>query len=151
MLIGEIASVYALRAPQRFLDLDGDDTSVALLRFHNGAVGTLVASLLMQRLATAAGAEVHSLRIDGDQGSLTVGADRLSASSASGRKTSWAARPSPTTWQFPRRTRPRKIAHVLAVIRTGAAPLTSGRSQRVPLAGMLAAYRSMDTGLPVAL
>jgi enterochelin esterase-like enzyme len=32
MLIGEAASVHALRAPQRFLEMEGDDTSVALIR-----------------------------------------------------------------------------------------------------------------------
>ncbi|MBC7237894.1 MAG: Gfo/Idh/MocA family oxidoreductase, partial [Chloroflexi bacterium] len=70
MLIGEIEQVQALRAPQRFLEMEGDDTSVALVRFRGegarpGAVGTLVESFLMKNLITASGPEVHTVRIDG--------------------------------------------------------------------------------------
>jgi UDP-N-acetyl-2-amino-2-deoxyglucuronate dehydrogenase len=42
MLIGEVESVYSLRAPQRFIEMEGDDTSAALIRFRNGVVGTVV-------------------------------------------------------------------------------------------------------------
>ena len=72
MLLGEVESVYALRAPQRFLEMEGDDTSIAALRFRSGAAGTLVESFIMKSLDTAAGPEVHTLRIDGDLGSLAA-------------------------------------------------------------------------------
>jgi len=51
----DVDSVYALRAPQRFLELEGDDTSVALARFRKGVVATFVQSFIMKSLATAAG------------------------------------------------------------------------------------------------
>ncbi|MGH2355031.1 MAG: Gfo/Idh/MocA family protein, partial [Chloroflexota bacterium] len=72
LLIGEVESVYALRARQRFHEMDGDDTSVALVRFRDGTAGTLVESFLMKSLVTASGPEVHTLRVDGDLGSLSV-------------------------------------------------------------------------------
>ncbi len=71
MLIGEIHSVSALRARQRFTQME-DDTSVAMVRFENGALGTLVESFVMKDLATATGSEVHALRIDGDLGNICV-------------------------------------------------------------------------------
>lgn len=42
MIIGEIAAVSAKRAPQRFAQMEGDDTSIAMLRFSSGAVGIMV-------------------------------------------------------------------------------------------------------------
>lgn len=66
MLIGEVERVQALRARQRFVEMAGDDTSVAMIRFCDGTVGTLVESFVMKSLTTATGSEVHTLRIDGD-------------------------------------------------------------------------------------
>jgi predicted dehydrogenase len=41
-----------------------------------------------------------------------------------------------------------EVQHFLRCLQTGEQPLTSGRSQRKPLAVVLAAYRSMESGLP---
>jgi UDP-N-acetyl-2-amino-2-deoxyglucuronate dehydrogenase len=150
MIIGEVASVHALRAPQRFLEMEGDDTSVALIRFASGAVGTMVESFLMKSLTTAAGLEVHTLRIDGDQGSLTVGADRrirfYSERAEYGPGGQLVAHelhvPEADTFAL-------EIAHFVEAVGRGEEPLTSGRSQRLPLACVLAAYRSMELGRPV--
>src|SRR5262249_1335649 len=43
-----------------------------LTRFGSGVVATLVESFVMKSLTTAGGQEVHSLRVDGDLGSLAV-------------------------------------------------------------------------------
>ena len=43
------------------------------------------------------------------------------------------------------------LEHFVQCIATGEEPLTSGRSQRVPLACVLAAYESMQSGEPVVL
>ena len=152
LLIGEIASVHALRARQRFLEMEGDDTSVALVRFRDGTVGTLVESFLMKSLATATGREVHTLRIDGDLGSLAVRDGktiRLFSERAGLLPGGALARhdlyvPEADTFAL-------EIAHFLDCIASGREPLTSGRSQRRPLEIVLAAYRSMSTGQPVAL
>lgn len=76
LLFGEVASVYAVRAPQRFPQMEGDDTSLALVRLRVGAAGTLVESFVTKNLATAGSAEMHTLQIDGDLGSLSVAEGR---------------------------------------------------------------------------
>jgi predicted dehydrogenase len=151
MLIGEIESVQALRARQRFLEMEGDDTSIALVRFQDGTVGTLVESFLMKSLATAAGQGVRTLRIDGDLGSLTTRDTTITLFSErpehlpGGALTQHAIHvPEEDTFAL-------EIDHFLRCIADGAEPITSGRSQRRPLAIVLAAYRSMATGLPVRL
>ena len=152
MLIGEVESVYALRARQRFLEMEGDDTSVALVRFRNGVVGTLVESFVVKSLTTASGPEVHTLRVDGDLGSLAV-EDGQTIRLFSERE-DWRlgerlvqheiAVPGQDTFAL-------EIAHFVQCVRTGETPITSGRSQRRPLEIVLAAYRSMATGQPVTL
>jgi len=151
-LLGEIESVQALRAPQRFLEMQGDDTSIALVRFASGVVGTVVESFCMKSLATAAGAEVHTLRIDGALGHLRVTAPHTLC--VYSEAPSWATEgeiaervihvPEEDTFCL-------EAAHFLSCLRNGAEPLTSGRAQRRPLEIVLAAYRSMETGQPVGL
>jgi UDP-N-acetyl-2-amino-2-deoxyglucuronate dehydrogenase len=158
LLVGEIESVHALRARQRFLEMEGDDTSVALIRFRNGAAGTLVESFIMKSLITATGPEVHTLRIDGDDGSLSVRTPSTGTASATIRLFSERAEyrvnnalaeheiyvPEADSFQA-------EIEHFLDCLRTGREPITSGHSQRRPLEVVLAAYRSMETGRPVSI
>jgi predicted dehydrogenase len=150
MLIGEVESVYSLRAPQRFVEMGGDDTSVALVRFGNGAVGTLVESFVMKDLTTASGPEIHTLRIDGDLGSLSVREgepiclfsereDYLLGGSLMQHEIYVPKEDSFVSL----------MEHFVHCVRTGEEPVTSGRSQRKPLAIVLAAYESMKSGQPV--
>ena len=152
MLIGEVESVQALRARQRFVEMEGDDTSVALVRFCDGTVGTLVESFLMKSLTTASGPEVHTIRIDGDLGSLSV-QDGQTIRLFSEREDLLPGGPLvqhdihvPGADTFVL-----EIEHFLQCIKTGIEPVTSGRSQRRPLEIVLAAYRSMASGQPVTL
>ena len=152
MLIGEVESVQALRARQRFLEMEGDDTSVALVRFCDGAVGTLVESFVMKSLATASGREVHTLRIDGDLGSLSVwDSTTIRVFSEQPEYLPGGALAQHDIHVPPADTFLLEAEHLLASVRTGADPLTSGRSQRRPLEIVLAAYRSMEIGQPVRL
>ncbi len=152
MLIGEVERVYALRAPQRFLEMEGDDTCVAAIRFRNGAVGTLVESFIMKSLTTAAGPEVHTLRVDGELGHIAwEGGQTIrlfsehEAWQTSGQLTQQAIHvPHADSFAL-------LLEHFLQCIASGKEPVTSGRSQRVPLACVMAAYESMDTGQPVAV
>jgi predicted dehydrogenase len=152
MLIGEVERVYALRAPQRFLEMGGDDTSIAAIRFRNGAVGTLVESFVMKSLTTAAGPEVHTLRVDGELGHIAwEGGQTIRVFSER------------TEWQVGGQLSQHEIhvpqddsfaellAHWIHCIETGEEPITSGRSQRAPLACVAAAYESIETGSPVLL
>jgi predicted dehydrogenase len=152
LLIGEVAGVSALRARQRFAEMEGDDTSIAQVRFVDGTVGTLVESFVMKSLITASGPEVHTVRIDGELGSLAVRDGHTIRL--------FSERPEylpggvltqhdlyvPETDTFER-----EIAHFLTCLRSGEEPRSSGRSQRRPLEIVLAAYASMESGAPVTL
>jgi predicted dehydrogenase len=152
MLVGEVESVFARRVRQRLAEMEGDDTSVALLTLRDGAVATLVESFLLKSLATAAGPEVHTLRLDGDLGSLVVRDGRTihlfseqEGFQQGGTLTEQVILvPEADTFAL-------EVRHFLQCLRTGVEPLTSGRAQRRPLEVVLAAYRSMATGQPVAL
>jgi len=152
MLIGEVESIHAVRARQRLIEMEGDDTSVATIRFCDGTVGTLVESFVMKSLATAAGSEVHTLRIDGDLGSVSVrdgSTIRLFSEREDFLPQGALAQheihvPAEDTFEL-------EIEHFLHSIRTGEEPITSGRSQRRPLEIVLAAYESMASGQPVML
>jgi predicted dehydrogenase len=152
MLIGEVVGISALQARQRFAEMEGDDTSIALVRFADGTVGTLVESFIMKSLVTASGPEVHTVRIDGDLGSLAV-QDGRSIHLFSERPEFLLGGtlaqhdlyvPEANTFEL-------EVEHFLACLRTGQEPVTSGRSQRRPLEIVLAAYSSMASGLPIAL
>jgi predicted dehydrogenase len=152
MIIGEVESVYSLRASQRFPEMEGDDTSVALIRFCNGTVCTMVESFIMKTAITASGPEVHTLRIDGELGSIraegTNGGvihifSERGGTSINGCLTEYEILvPEDDTFKL-------EIEHFLKCIEMGETPETSGRSQRRPLELVLAAYRSMETGQPV--
>jgi predicted dehydrogenase len=150
MLVGDVESVYALRAPQRFLELEGDDTSVAIVRFQSGAVGTFVLSFVMKSLTTAAGPEVHTLRIDGDLGSLSVrDGQTIHLFAEQGESFLGERLVQHDIVVPPQDTFLLEVAHFIHCVQTSEEPLTSGRTQRRPLELVLAAYRSMETGLPV--
>lgn len=152
MLIGEVESIYAIQARQRFLQIEGDDTSVAVVRFKNGCVGTLVESFIMKNLVTAAGQEIHTLRIDGDLGSILAKAgepiylfsEREDMHVGGEIVQHEIYVPDVDTFFL-------EIEHFLHCIRTGEEPITSGRSQRRPLEIVLAAYKSMQSGKLVSL
>ncbi len=152
MLLGEIEQVQALRAPQRFLEMEGDDTSVALVRFAGsdgcpGAVGTLVESFLMKNLVTASGPEVHTLRIDGELGSIETRdgrtihlfSERADLLPGGELREHTIHVPEGDTFEA-------LIAHLLACMADGSEPITSGRRQRRALEAVCAAYRSMAEG-----
>lgn len=157
MLIGDVESVYALQARQRFQAMQGDDTSTALIKFRDGAVGTLVESFIMKSLLTAAGSEVYSLRLDGDLGSLVTGGvlapnpRTIRIYSERPGMTPEATIAQQDIYVPEADTFAREISHFLACIQGGSDPLTSGRAQRRPLEIVLAAYASMRHGSPVAL
>jgi predicted dehydrogenase len=152
MLVGEVESVHALRARQRFPQMEGDDTSVAMLRFAGGAVGTLVESFVMKSLTTAAGPEAHTVRIDGDLGSLsTLDGQTIRLFTEVAEFPPGAGLVAHDIHVPEADSFGREISHFLHCVRTGEEPITSGRSQRRPLEIVLAAYRSMSSGLPVRL
>ncbi|MDF1513642.1 MAG: Gfo/Idh/MocA family oxidoreductase [Anaerolineae bacterium] len=150
MLIGDVESVYSLRAPQRFLEMEGDDTSIALVGFRNGVVGMLDESFISKRLTTAAGPEVHTIRIEGSLGSITWDGGQTIRLFTECPIPEFAGALSAHDIHVPEQdTFVAIYEHFMACIHAGQEPLTSGRSQRHALAAVEAAYQSMKSGLPV--
>jgi predicted dehydrogenase len=155
MIIGEVAAVFARRAPQRFLDMQGDDTSIAMLRFANGAVGLMVQSFLMKNALTASGTEEHTLRVEGERGSIRAsgtGGGRIvlfrdapadPLLSATANETEIIV-PEVDTFEL-------EAGHFITCVRDGTEPITAGRKMRKPLELVLAAYESMRTNREVEL
>lgn len=152
MVVGEIDSVHAARAPQRIHEIQTDDTSIATLRFVDGTLGMLVESCTSRRLETVSGKEVHTLRIDGALGSLHS-PDPRSLQIFSAREDYLVnGRPMRKDIHVPESdTFLLEVLHFLKCIQTGQDPTTSGRAQRRSLELVLAAYRSMDSDMTEAI
>jgi predicted dehydrogenase len=151
-LLGDVESVYALRAPQRFLEMEGDDTSMAMLRFKNGAVGSFTESFIMKSLTTAAGHEVHTLRVDGTLGSITIPDDHIVRLFSEQEELRLGQSLIQHDLYIPDQdTFLLEAHHFIESLRNGSEPITSGRAMRRPLEIVLAAYQSMSTGNQVKL
>jgi predicted dehydrogenase len=129
--------------------MQGDDTSVAILRFANGAVGLMVQSFLMKNALTRSGVEEDTLRIEGENGSIrAAGANggRILLFRDSVSDPLLADAPFETEMIIPEvDTFELETAHFVACVRDGREPITAGRKMRRPLALVLAAYESMRT------
>jgi predicted dehydrogenase len=135
--------LHALRARQRFAEMEAEDTVVTVLGFEDGAVGTLVESFFMIDPTTTTGAEVHRLRSDGDNGSLEVTApERLRVTTLE------AVREVTVPFEDTFRA---EVHEFLACVASRREPTTSARSQRRNLELVEAAYASIASGQPVRL
>ena len=153
MILGEVMAIFARRAPQRFAEMQGDDTSVAMLRFASGAIGVMVQSFVMKNALTRSGTEEHTLRIEGANGSICAAgtnggrivlfrdsvADPLLADASFETE---IIIPESDTFEL-------EAAHFVACVLDGKEPITAGRKMRRPLALVLAAYESMRTNREV--
>jgi len=149
MIIGEITSVQALQAPRRCAEMGGDDTAVAVLHFENGAIGTMIQSNSYKNATTAAGEEIHRLRIDGELGSIEAagthgGRIRIYSEKGEGKSEGPHADteivvPSEDTFHL-------EVADFLDCLESGRTPVTAGSRMRRSLKIILGAYRSMEDG-----
>ncbi len=143
MILGEIVFISCLRAPQRFHELETEDTVSVLLGFESGAVGTLVESFFMIDPTTLTGAEVHHLRVDGDYGSIEVlGQEGLRVTTTEGVRE--VTVPSGDTFRA-------EVREFLDCVVSRREPITSARTQRRNLELVGAAYASMASGCPTRL
>jgi predicted dehydrogenase len=149
MIVGEITAVQALQAPGRCAEMGGDDTGIAVLRFENGAIGTMIQSNSYKSAVTAAGEEIHRLRIDGELGSIEAegthgGRIRVFSEAKVGAGTDPS---SDTEMVVPEEdTFHLEIAHFLDCLENGGTPLTTGSRMLRSLEIVLGAYRSMAEG-----
>jgi predicted dehydrogenase len=149
MIIGEITAVQALMAPRRCPEMGADDTAIAVLRFENGAVGTMIQSNSYKNAITATGEEIHQLRIDGELGSIEAAGThggKIRIFSEKG-----AVKPEGVHLETeiivpPEDTFRVEIAHFLHCLESGQTPLTAGAKMRRSLEIILGAYRSIEDG-----
>ncbi len=131
MIVGEVSSVFARRAPQRFIDMQGDDTSVAMLKFADGALGIMVQSYLMKNALTASGTEEHTLRIEGEKGSIRAAGTnggRIILYRDSGGAPFLAGVPAETEIIVPEvDTFDLEVGHFMECVRKGTEPITAGQ------------------------
>jgi UDP-N-acetyl-2-amino-2-deoxyglucuronate dehydrogenase len=168
-LVGGVASVFAKTKTASHERIEVEDTAVATLNFHNGAIGTFVAS--------TAAYDGLPVRIDlfGTQGTAILEGDRLklvtlktgesfvteraaahALSVAKGGTASVkdqashreAAVEQGAVWGDAHRAQIQDFLHAL---RTGGKPLIDGKSGRDPVEIILAMYDSSRTGQPVTL
>jgi UDP-N-acetyl-2-amino-2-deoxyglucuronate dehydrogenase len=168
-LVGGVAKVYAQTTIAAHERIEVEDVAVATLNFHNGAVGTFV--------ATTAAYDGLPVRIDifGTQGSAIIEGDRLklvtlktgetfaseraaahALSVAKGGTASVkdqashreAAVEQGAVWGDAHRA---QIQDFIRALRTGTPPLIDGKSGRDPVEIILGMYHSTKTGQPVTL
>jgi len=144
MLVGEVASVYAVRAPKMHFHMRADDTSLALVEHACG-----IRSVLQESFSTRTPHPGVSGVVYGRDGTLRIepGKFELYRALEDGRPEQVE-----TIAVEPADTFQRIMGHYLDCLDgTVDEPLTSGLEERKPLAAVMAAYRSMETGLPVRL
>jgi len=149
----EVTAVCSTQAHQ----IEAEDTSLAIVRFGSGAVGTILSS------TAAFPGFPQRLEITGTEGTVTIedgrivrrafGADPDPTPAASeppdGDRSAAAAASDPTALDVA--SHAAQIADLLAAADTGREPAVSGQSGREALEIVCAVYESSRTGRPVTL
>ena len=137
---GPIDSAIALAPTKTFPAAEGEDTVFVLLRFRNGAVAALANSVAAPRLPRWQWAW-----ITGTEGSIGV--------DYRGRALWLRGRSGARVRAFVRDRRGlvAQLREFVAAVREGRPPTLPPESAREDLAMVLAAYRSLDLGVPVAV
>jgi predicted dehydrogenase len=136
---GPVERVVAVTPPNTFSDIEGEDTVFLLLRFRSGAVGALMNSVAAPALRRSQWAW-----LTGTEGSLGVD-HRGRALWLRGSRGSRVR-----AFVRDRRGLEAQLAEFVAAVREGRPPTLSPESARADLALVQAAYRSIETGQPVA-
>jgi predicted dehydrogenase len=136
---GPVDEIMALAPPNAFPGAEGEDTIFLLLRFRSGAVATLLNSVAAPALPRA-----QWMWVTGTEGSL--GVDHR------GRALWLRGRSGTRVRAFVRDRRGlvAQLAEFVAAVREGRPPSLPPEAARADLALVLAAYRSLETGHPVA-
>jgi UDP-N-acetylglucosamine 3-dehydrogenase len=144
MLGGEIKTVYAVPAPKTLPEMTADDTSLAVATLESGVRALLLESFSLLTPRPGVTGTAH-----GSTGSLWFGDGwiRLYTAPGDGREEAVQEIQVPVTDTFVA-----ELAHFLDCLDgLVAEPLTNAREGRKPLAAVLAAYASMQRGVPVAV
>ena len=153
-LMGPVRTVYAY-ADTLVHRMETEDVAVAVLRFANGALGTIA--------ATTGGypGDLTRIEVFGDQGSALIENNELAYLRVAGEEPAAGgavpqARPAPaiggaTAPVPPAGSHAWQIADLIRAIREGGAPAIDGRAGRQPVDLILAIYESARTGREVTL
>jgi predicted dehydrogenase len=136
---GQVESLYALRPPQTIHDMKGEDSLILLARMANGAVG-----IISNSIGTPGLSRQQFSSVTGTDGSLVV--------HNQGRYLRLRSRRGRALRSFVRDLRglEAQLREFVDAVRTHRPPLVDGEAGRRDLAFVLAAYRSVAEGRPVA-
>jgi predicted dehydrogenase len=155
-LLGPVTEVAAFCSLATHARIEVEDTAVAILRFANGAVGTITAA------TSAFPGLLKTVAVHGDGGSAVIEQDHallwkfatetpdddaVRARLAKSETTGGAADPKAIAFENHRR----QLADFVAAIRDGRPPLVDGSEGRKAVEIILAIYRSQATGQIVRL
>jgi UDP-N-acetyl-2-amino-2-deoxyglucuronate dehydrogenase len=136
---GPVDSVVAAAPPNTFPDSEGEDTVFLLLRFRSGAVAAFVNSVAAPALRRSQWAW-----LTGTEGSLGLDHRGRALWLRGGRGSRVRA------FVRDRRGLVAQLGEFVGAVREGRSPALSSESAKADLALVLAAYRSLETGRPVA-
>jgi len=131
-------------------ELECEDTGAMVLRFENGAIGTVAVTM-----ATKGGTD--RTEVDGTEGSLALGDDGIEVRVGTGEETLWGAETESRHPEGESAAHPAGDGHEGAVrdfvdaVREGRDPEAPAHEARAAVDIVLAAYRSAETGERVSL
>jgi predicted dehydrogenase len=150
-MMGEVDSVVA-RSRTALVDIEVEDTAVAILRFHGGALGLVEATT-----ATRPKDLEGSLSILGERGTVVIGGFAVNemqtwefedeAEDDALARTEYSVNP-PNVYGFGHQA---YYEHVVSCLRSGAPALVDGLEGRRSLEVITALYESIETGQEVPL
>ena len=150
-LMGDLKEVSAMVSNQNHHNSEVEDVSISTLRFENGAVGLMVASLLHH-------GEEQKIIIDGEKGSIEIphkisvnrqmpnGYPADDGAARTGFEEAFQAME-----DLPYREHCGQIENMLSAIEQGEKPLITGEDGRKTVEFISAVYQSAFTGTKVAL
>ncbi|OGS18370.1 MAG: hypothetical protein A3J83_06415 [Elusimicrobia bacterium RIFOXYA2_FULL_40_6] len=152
-IMGPVDTVFA-QAGALVRKIEVEDTSVTIVKFKNGAFGTITGT-------TSVFPPIQRLEIHGEKGSIIVndeditkwdmlGPDDKAISRLESIK-SGAQNPGMDPKNIGKEGHSVQVADFVDAIKTGREPMTNGEEGRKSLALILAIYKSAKTGLPVKL
>jgi len=140
MLIGEIETVSLFQAKSVLPEMEGDDTSAALLKFVNGAIGVVTESFSTKTFKRTFPMGCPSV-INGSQGTITILQDEIEICGEKTGRDSCLRIKIAKNDAFLEETK-----HFINCVQTDKEPITSGEEERKSLAVICAGYKSLEKG-----
>lgn len=149
-MMGPVETVFAMKSALRYPHIEGEDTLVASLRFHNGALGVI------QAATSAKPGFKRRVEISGENGSVILDGDAIScwavdgeaAASGDGEQiTDGSANPAAISNEGHRR----QIEDMMHAVLENRPPMIDGREGRNSLEVVSALYESARRGEPFRL